>query len=168
MCEWQRLRSSLNHDWLKNEYLKNLDGLIVRMQTSRSIDVVLGNELSSYLSAWKRRHPEMEKLLSTAEDRLSPRTLFEKEPLLHCSPEHKAWLSPLVHGLWLSRYDIRERVGEGLEILSEVDQSHDHLEADFQSKGNIASVIAALEGFTDSIKKLSRLISGFPDKVTTV
>lgn len=124
--------------------------------------------MRAYLTCWTKRHREIEELLSTAEDRLSPRTLFEKEPLLHCSPEHKSWLPSLIHGLWLSRYNVREKVGEAQTILSEVDQSHDRLESEFQRKENVDGVIAALEVFTDSVKKLSRLISGFPDKVATV
>lgn len=168
MCEWQRLRSSLNHDWLKNEYLKNLDGLIVQMQTTQYLDSKLGSQMRAYLSGWTKRHQEMEELLNTAEDRLSTRTFFEIEPLVSCSPEHKVWLVPLIHGLWLSRYGVRERIGEARKMLSEADQSHRRLESEFLSNGDVACITGALEAFTDVVKQLSRLISGFPDKAVAV
>ena len=110
----------------------------------------------------------MENLLNTAEDRLSPRSLFEKEPLIHCLPDHKAWLEPLIHGLWLFRYGVREKVAEARGLLSDADRSHGQLGAKFKKRGTPASITAALEAFTDIVKRLSRLLSSFPDKVFTV
>lgn len=168
MCEWQLLRSSLNHDWLKNEYIKNLDGLIMRMQLRRSIDVELSKEMSAYLSAWEKRHPEMENLLNTAEARLSPRSLFDKVPLVHCPPDHKSWLKPLIHGLWLVRYGVRTKVSEAHGLLSDADRSHGELKMVIKEQRASASITAALEAFTDIVKQLSRLLSSFPDKMVTV
>lgn len=168
MCEWLRLRSSLNHDWLKNDYLKNLDSLIVRLQTTKAVDAELGKEMRAYLCAWESRHSEMEKLLSTAEDRLSPRSLFDKEPLIHCLPEHRRWLEPLIHNLWLFHYGVSEKVAEARGLFSEADQSHGHLVAEFKHGGTQTSITTALEAFTDLVKQLSRLLSSFPDKVVTV
>lgn len=168
MCEWQRLRSSLNHDWLKNEYLKNLDGLIVQMGSSRSLDATMESQMRAYLSSWKRKHPEVEDLLNSAENRLSPRSLFESEPLIYCSPENKAWLAPLIHSLWLFRYGVREMVTEARQLLLEADQSHEHLEEAVMRHEPSGSITEPLETFTDIVKRLSRLMSSFPDKVVTV
>ncbi len=167
MCEWQQLRARLNHDWLKNEYLKNLDGLIVQMKSSRRLDATLESQIKAYLSAWKRKYSEMEDLLSTAEDNLSPRSLFESEPLIYCMPEHKVWLAPLVHGLWLFRSGIREKVAEARRFLSDADRSHEQLGAKFKKRETAGNITAALEVFTDIVKQLSRLLSSFPDKVVT-
>ncbi len=72
MCEWQRLRSGLNHDWLKNEYLRNRDGLLVQIQASQTIDSIMGGQMRSYPSGWVKGHQELEELPSTAEKKLSP------------------------------------------------------------------------------------------------
>lgn len=166
--KWQLQRSRLNHDWLKNEYLKNLDGLIVQMRTSRSLNAPMERQMRAYLSSWKRKYTEVEGLLNSAEIWLSPRSLFEREPLIHCSPENKAWLAPLIHGLWLFRYGVREKVAEARQLLSEADQSHEHLEAAVMRREPSSSVTVPLETFTDTLKRLSRLLSSFPDKVVTV
>lgn len=168
MCEWQRLRSSLNHDWLKNEYLTNLDGLIVRLQASKSVGTGVDKEMQAYLSVWKRRHPEMVNLINTAEDCLSPRTFFDRNPLIHCLPEHRTWLDPLIHGLWLYRYGVREKAVEALGLLSEADQLHGKLDTELKNGETLASMSAKLEAFTDIVKQLSYLLSSFPVKVVTV
>ena len=168
MREWQRLRSSLNHDWLKNEYLKNLDGLIVQMESSRSFDATMKRHMRAYLSSWKSKYFAMEELLDSAEERLSPHSLFESEPLIRCSPENKAWLAPLIHGLWLCRYGIREKVEEARQLLLEADQSYELLEGAVMRHEPSASITELLETFTDTVKGLSRLLSSFPDKVVTV
>ena len=166
--KWQLQRSRLNHDWLKNEYLKNLDGLIVQMRTSRSLDVPMEMQMRAYLTSWKRKRPELKDLLNSAENRLSPSSLFEREPLIHCSPENKAWLAPLIHGLWLLRYGVREKVAEGRQLQSEADQSHKQLEGTVTRREPSGSIKVPLEAFTDTVKRLSRLLSSFPDKVITV
>lgn len=165
---WQSKRSKLNHDWLKNEYLKNLDGLIVQMGSSRSLDATKERQMRAYLSSWKSKHSEVEDLLDSAEDKLSPRSLFESEPLIHCSPENKAWLAPLIHGLWLLRHGVREKVVEARLLLLEADQSHEHLEGAVMRREPSGSITEPLETFTDTVKRLSRLLSSFPDKVVTV
>ena len=168
MCEWQRLRSSLNHDWLKNEYLKNLDGLIVQIQASRSLNARMESDLRAYLSEWKGKHAEMDNLLNSAENILSPRSLFEREPLIHCSQEIKAWIAPLIHGLWLMRHRVREKVNATRRLLSKADQSHGLLEAKFEMCGTPDVITETLETFTDTVKRLSRLLSSFPDEVVTL
>lgn len=168
MCEWQRLRTRLNHDWLKNEYLKNLDGLIVQLRASQTMDSNLCGELRAYLMGWSRNHGEIETLLNSAENRLSPRILFEEDPLIRCSSEHRTWLAPLIHGLWLVRYGIRERIEETRGILSEAERSHVRLQSEFSGTQDMVQILEALETFADWVGNLSRLISKFPDKVVTV
>jgi len=168
MCEWQRLRTRINHDWLKNEYLKNLDGLIIQIKSSQSIENKLCRELQAYLKRWSERHGEIEKLLNTAEKGLSPRTLFEKEPLIRCTRKNKDWLAPLIHGLWLSRHDIRKWVKETETILTEANQSHALLQSYYSVTQDELQILKTLEIFSDLVGDLSRQISKFPGKVITV
>lgn len=169
MCEnWSRLRSILNHDWLKNEYLKNLDGLILRMQTSSLFDANIASEMQAYLSTWERKHSEIEKLLNLAEDNLSPSTLFYKEPLNRCSAGHRSWLEPLIHGLWLFRYGVREKVIEARGLLSDADRTVGKLKVDLLKNDLDNNIGIALENFADTVKQLSQVISGLPTKVLTI
>ncbi|WP_190274009.1 hypothetical protein [Pelodictyon phaeoclathratiforme] len=153
---------------MKNEYLKNLDALIVQLQANKTINSHLSRELEAYLTSWLRRHEEVETLLNSAEDRLSPRTYFEKDPLNRCSLEAKSWLAPLVHVLWLVPSGISERVDEAREVLAKADYYHTGLQSELSGSQELVLILKLLEAFTDCVGNFSRLLSSFPDKVVSV
>ena len=170
MCDWQRLRSRLNHDWLKNVYLKRLDSIISQIESRDSSNENLIPQIDDALCQWRKHHEELDRLLLMAENRLSPRTFFEIEPLSQISPEHKAWLEPFTHGLWLFRSKIKEKIDNAQIILGEADKWQAKLgkNKNLSLMEERSSTKKNLEQFSDKVKALSQAISQFPDKGNVV
>lgn len=166
MCEWQRLRTKLNHDWLKNEYTKKLDGLIVQLQGRKKTNERLESYLNAYLSDWSSHHSDLKKLLFTIEKHLSPRTFFEQKPLSLISVEYSNWLIPITHSLWMTRNRIKETTQKAEELFVTADNQHALLQkASTAADTDVKLILESLEFFTDTVSELSKVIGLFPTKV---
>jgi len=131
----------------------------------------LRTELKEGLLEWEKHRGELERLLSTAEESLSPRSLFEHGPLIHCSSGQKALLIPFVHELWLVRSRISETIDMTRSLLSRVDKLSVGLNCigDSPLTGEmLTSAVNKLESFADTLMEISKSIGKFPDKVVVV
>src|SRR5688500_18780460 len=98
---WLRRRGEINHDWLKNQFgtaLRAHRNSIRGLVTSPS----LGREpLGQLVAEWESRANEIETLISTFEEALSPSILLREEPLRNAGlgPELVKSIQGLVHEL---------------------------------------------------------------------
>jgi len=168
---WQQRRSTLNHDWLKNDYINSViafstrlnQPLLDRMRINEFILVIFPN--------WSRRQKEFGLLIAEAEEALSPRNLFKTPPLSRCSNETKKWLSQLAHELWLNHYPIKQWIEEALEALKQVNSAYDNIlmilprKLENMEDYQLQELKPEFDNFAKIIRILTNRISVFPHKI---
>lgn len=167
---WQERRSAFNHDWLKNKYLNGLKALIERLQSSKPNRERLVEYLSVRLPAWETHRHEARWLIEAFEAEMSPLRLFEEPPLNRCDAETAAWLGPLVHGLWLARYPVKEQVQAVEEAFKAADNQYEELRqvltrVEEMDTEQLVSLLPQLQAFRDACTELTRSISLLPGRI---
>jgi hypothetical protein len=170
---WQQLRSELNHDWLKNVYLRQLQAFVIRSRSSRPDRGRMREFLQADFYAWRARRPSIVALLDDAERALSPATLFDEAPLSACAELDQAWLRIIIHELWLVRRPVREWCESGRRALEVVDVRFEEA-----SKGigcvcdldleQLGGRLGAFEALSEAILALIHRISAFPHEIEVV
>lgn len=173
MADWQERRSELNHDWLKNTYLKQLQALIIRLQNSHPDLGRIREFLASDLYEWRTRRPDAVALLDEAEEALSPAALFDEAPLSDCAELDRAWLAFIVHDLWLARRPVREWCESGRQALEQVDARFEEAAKDLAGRVDIdlqrlRGRLEAFAALADAILALIQRISVFPHEIEVV
>lgn len=165
---WLRNRGEVNHDWLKNQF-----GTALRAHRNSFRGLVtspsLGREsLRRLMAEWDSRSSEIEILISSFEDALSPSVLFLEEPLRSVGfrPEFERSLQTLVHDLWKRRLSLPELVSTAMEKLAEARICATRLQDSLESRKDLSQqVLDILTAFLGSIRSLSEALSTFPRKV---
>ncbi|MEM8550690.1 MAG: hypothetical protein AAGF10_07860 [Verrucomicrobiota bacterium] len=121
---WEERRSIFSHDWLKNIYLNRLDGFIARLSSEQPNRSRLSEFLQEDFPQWATHRQEAQWLLNSFDYEMSPLRLFAKLPLSRCSPETQAWLGPLTHNLWRTRYAVCLRLDKGRKVWREVEEAY--------------------------------------------
>ena len=103
---WDKCRATLSHDLLKNELGPAISKLL-KILTGKVHDPdfipFFGDYVSGQLSSIER---EVNWLIENAIDSLSPKKLFECQPLINLDEDTKEWLPQIIHNLWVSRVDL--------------------------------------------------------------
>ncbi|MCP4545547.1 MAG: hypothetical protein GY835_03640 [bacterium] len=171
---WQRRRGALNHDWLKNDYLKAVDAFLARLEQKSPDPERLEEFLSVDLPGWDRQRPNLESLLDAAEECLSPRRLFDVPPLSNAAPETLVWLPALTHALWLARHPIQQRIAEAHAALQKAEATYKRISQELSCndrKVGIEPLQASRSAFVDfsgALRALSCAISALPQKILVV
>ena len=135
--EWPIRRKKFYHDWLKNRFLNSFDDFIEQLQKDNpGIDRV-SEFLVEDFPAWKSKRQDAEWIIQSIEDGMSPRRLLSCAPLSGCDVETQEWLGHLVHGLWLSRYPIKEKAKESQEALALVDELYEKIACELEQSSPI-------------------------------
>ena len=106
-ASWARRRGAFSHDWLKNSYLPALEKWVNILSGDVDDSVFEGVFARTGLHEWNDRRDGVTLLLAEFETAMSPRVLFESEPLSGVPDADREWLAALVHDLWLQRNDVR-------------------------------------------------------------
>ncbi len=116
--EWNNLRAKLHHDWLQNRYLTFLKSW---KECFDNVETCGPNreDVLEQLLRWESKRSDFEKFIDNSIEALSPRQLLYAPPLNRMSEENKEWLGEVIHILYLSRTDIKNKV---LELRSKVDE----------------------------------------------
>jgi hypothetical protein len=161
--DWQRRRAVLSHDVLKNRIAPSLAKLC-RVVTGQvdAPDFVEEFEASG-AKAIERACEELDFLLESAEDSLSPRQLFGSPPLSDFPPGTLQWLPDALHGHWTARAQLDFRKCHG---RTQIDQTQRALEkwreaaeqhrlTDLQPLSlHLRDIFASLTDFTSSLADL--------------
>ena len=156
MSEWQSERNDLNHDWLKNKLLERSNAWLDAWGTAEAF--------SGFRSIWPFCGPQFErirKLIEQLDTAMSPKVLFEEEPLSRCDADTKAWLGDLMDALWRVRHLIREQQAQAKKALEQALTAWNHL----AKVGVDNAVKAEVQAFRDACARLSDIISKFPHEV---
>lgn len=172
--EWQRLRQSLNHDWLKASYLRAL-GKYIHILEDKVEDSLHEWQFPTFIfREWEDRHEEVRRLLEEFEDAMTPRTLFFTPPLENCSRSTLEWLPGLVHELWLSRNRVFELLNKAWVAFEETDQSYCRATRVLSCAGASPN-LEDLRGEADVFRALRRscmglfeAIQSFPNRVQAI
>lgn len=167
--EWQARRTDLNHDWLKNDFLRRLRAFVVRVEDGAQDTGRLEEFVRKYWPEWRRNSNRIRDLLADAEESLSPRQYFARLPLSECPTEVKGWLPNLVHALWLVRTDVRRHNGDAQKSLDRAEALFDELSPTLQRPPcNLAPDPTKLREFEASAKQLGESIGRLPHHVEVV
>lgn len=153
---WQAERNDLNHDWMQNKLLLHLGGWLSSW----------GKKSASgpYLEIHGFCRPQFGRVRALIEQlpvSMSPRTLFDEEPLSRCDSDTKIWLGDLIHGLWLAKNNIPQLKETALSALDSAEDTLSQIEEFGLDKVDRKSV----QAFWDACSLLSSTISKFPHKV---
>ena len=179
---WQKRRSAFNHDWLKNQYMNRLDGFIERLKTEGADVSRIRRFITQDFPEWEVKRGIVCELIASFEREMSPRALFEQEPLNRCDAETKRWLGALVHALWRARYPVKGWVCEAEKALKSLDCQYAALKAALNSLNptdseqprssrdseQLAPLLPNFVAFKGACEKLSQAMSQFPHEVLVV
>jgi hypothetical protein len=173
ITSWQQLRSELNHDWLKNRYLRQLQAFIIRIQQKPPDRDRIVEFLDHDFPAWRVERGKIVELLQEAEQALSPARLIEQPPLSHCSDADRAWLAWLVHELWLVRKPVRRWCDAGREAFADADRRFEEANAALGTGQGVdverlLPSVVALQVFSAALQRLVRQLSEFPHEIQVV
>jgi len=171
VIDWQRRRAEFNHDWLKNRYINALMSFLARLRTEDSNNPQSLHEfLEKDFPVWQRSSVEAWWLVNQFEQEMSPTRLFDAPPLNECSEKVKEWLVPMVHCLWLQRYDVPRLVATARALIQGIDDGYESLSKSLSNGGEgsvfkLRAMLQEWERYADLCLELSRCIGAFPRKV---
>lgn len=109
IAEWERVRSTLSHDILKNEVIPAVSKLERILGGKVIDDEFLESFCETMCPAILSLCDDLRRLTECVEAKLSPKSYFTLAPLRGVDDETKRWLPALVHSLWLSRSEVESR-----------------------------------------------------------
>ncbi|MEW8051849.1 MAG: hypothetical protein AB2809_15895 [Candidatus Thiodiazotropha sp.] len=172
---WQQQREKLNHAWLTNEFLvSHVRGSLLANLTSHNPDQERLKEFAELdWPTWTQRRDELATLLNSAEESLSPRRLLDQPPLQDEAPKTKAWLSGVVHAMWLARTGFHGKLSDAKKALADVDCCYQQLDPllhcpDEVDMGEVQLALDSFREFEAAVLRLTECIHVFPQKVEVV
>lgn len=135
--EWQIRRQEFYHDWLKNRFLNSFDDFIEQLQKNNPDIHRVSAFLVEDFPAWNSERQDAERIVQSIEDGMSPQRFLSCAPLSGCDVETQEWLEHLVHGLWLSRYPVKEKAKESQEALASVNELYEKIAYELEQSSPI-------------------------------
>jgi hypothetical protein len=171
---WQKRRSALNHDWLKNQYLPALAKCLNVMAGEIDDEGFLQSFFFSVLPVWETQQEEITRLLQSFENEMSPRVLLRRRQFAIFQSETKSWLGELVHQLWLSRYPVEQWVLNALSKVVHAQAAYNIIK-DFLSQTDDFCNVIQNEDFRKQFiefryycQQTAKAIESFPSKVAVL
>ncbi len=169
-AEWQLRRSELNHQWLKNEFTRHLRAFVTRLLTPEADERRIAEFAREDWPKFAAKREQIIDLLGSAEEALSPQRVFDQPPISRCPPETCAWLSRVVHSLWLARTPVRQQIHEAETELDSANLRYAELDllvrnVDFE---RLRSAVDSFVAFEEDVKRLSACLSRLPRGVQVV
>ena len=168
--EWRNRCSKLNHDWFGHEFFNGFHYFIDQLQKREPDrdDVDMLKFWEEDFPAWKtHRRKEAQWIVESFEDYMLPQRFLSCTPLSGYDIETREWLADLVHGLWLSRYSVEEKVKESQESLALVNELYDELyekiacELEQSNAINLTQLIDSQPQFCDQFCELRETYINF-------
>lgn len=174
MTSWQRRRTALSHDWLKNRYLPALaswgnvlDGKIQDPALEASFEAEI-------LAQWEVRRVEALALVNDFPIEMSPRTLVEHGLALKDGLQLQPILADCIHELWMFRNHVAKRVRVATARVKAADLAYGRMRAklkDHSSTDNLSAwqdVRSEFEAFAKHCRRLGRSLTRLQDEITLV
>lgn len=173
MRNWQRRRSAFNHDWLAREYIGRVASFLQILDGEGSDPDVEAEFLRDILPQWEKWQKEAMRLPVDFMKEMSPKSLFEQEPLCRCDEDTMGWLPELIDQLWWARYPVGDWIEKAQdaaqavnvaywEIVRALDRMPD------RSPEALKSLRSEFAEFHKLCQALSKAISAFPHEVLVI
>jgi hypothetical protein len=167
---WVAKRSELNHNWLSNEYLDKLQALKAYLEAALNNDkekysIEIERIYTDHFLQWGQKKDEFLALINNMESALSPRRLFDNDPLKKISVSNKKWLESLVHFVWKRSKNVDTKTKYLLKHCEKIDIKYSELKTeynkiDIRDKTLISSYIKSLECYISLCNDLHVQLSG--------
>jgi hypothetical protein len=162
---WQRRRSRLSHDWLKNTFIIQLGALINLVFAKQCAEIELIEACQRALREWDKHKIECRELIESFRFEESPMALFDIPPLANCNHETKSWLPAYIHQHWLETHPVESWIQNALTAWMNADLQTDRLRAAIKQSQSGTQVLEALvSDLRNSVIVLSDAISRFPNR----
>lgn len=171
---WEKRRSSLNHDWLKNQYILAL-AKFLNLLDDRIEDAEFEQSfISRVLPEWETHKTEARQIAHDFRERMSPKLLFTEAPLYRCDEQTVEWLSQLIHLLWLARYPVEQWVSNVCAQIEAGDAAYGQIQnalkgcRNTQSAEELRKFREHFLEFRHRCQDLANAMSAFPREVKVV
>lgn len=131
---WQRRRSELNHDWLKNRYLPAIAKWINILDDYVEEPGFEKDFLEVTLPQWEEHRLLVIALIESFEIEMSPGIQLSHSPLSSLPESTKMWLRPLISALWMNRYPIADWKAAVLACVGSAEDDYHLLQKLVQGK----------------------------------
>ena len=167
--QWQCQRSQFNHDWLKNEFLNNLDGFLAMLKYEKPSRDHLAAFLEYDFISWPQHMAEGKRLIDSFAKEMTPMTLLKEKPLKDLNPKTRVWLGELIHALWLCRYNITEMLSNLSKEFEKAVHSYNaiknRLEKTGMSLDELKKLLPEFRTFRETCVDFSKRLSTLPAEV---
>ena len=168
--EWQLRRSELNHNWLKNRYLNRMSAAIQRLRNAGPGRKLALSFFVEDFREWEDKRGEANWLVENFEVQMSPKVLFDREPLSNVDAATKEWLPDLIHTLWVSRYRISSMLKNINTAMSVMERKYTCISRMEPWKWmnlpeDMHPFLDLMEEFEDACKGLSTSLSALPKDI---
>ncbi len=177
MLSWQKQRSSINHDWLKNQYIPAL-AKFINLLEGRVEDKIFEDKFtSSILPEWTIKYSELIVLPIDFEKDMSPKTIIKRVFLIFNSDDLKTqyeWVEELIHRLWKYRYNVQKLIDNTAHEISLTNKLYQDIQYLINSSGKILPIDVLrlnkilVYSFKQRCINLSKTIERFPSEVKVI
>ena len=165
---WVQERDRLLHDWPKSQFILGL-GHFANVVADLVEDLSFREQFfKEILPKWSEHREDALRLAESFEQQMSPRRLFEEEPLRSIPELRDPSIIGLIHDLWASRIRPRGKADRVRQTIREADRKYSQLAAlgDYPDDINTrADITAALTAFRKACRDLNDAIAEFPATV---
>jgi hypothetical protein len=167
--DWQLRRSALNHDWLQNRYMVFLLAVLGYV-SEKFDDPEFEQEAMPKLREWESHRREVQELLGSCCEDLSPRQLFSMPPLACMTDLDRGWLSEVSHRSWLARSGAVKVAHEARNRMEIAERCYGAVMIGLSgrspaTRSRLAECAPELGEFHSACQELSRAMSQFPSRV---
>jgi len=163
--------SGIRNDWLKWDFALNLSNFIQELEQGKTTEESFDSFFTHKFVSWAKKKNDLRKLLTTAEDELSPRKFIVNGSLPLISDNAVKWLALFAHQMWLVRYDVRTNIETALHAVDTAAASYNDINNNVQNYlpghavGASGSLLATLKKFREYIGEISKCISSLPHNI---
>jgi hypothetical protein len=141
--EWNHRRTALAHDLLKNQISPSISKLSKVISGDVYDPLFIEEFFQTFISQVNIVDAEIEWLVSSAQDALSPRQLFNLEPLMNLDMETKAWLPDVIHDLWRANICLSDELERATYLCLRVKEATEKFSLAYSNELDINLTIAA-------------------------
>jgi hypothetical protein len=185
---WAKERARFSHDWLQNEFMQaigsrinkckgsvgsvgsidsemlfvDIDSEIIHKWRNRTEYDYIGEPTIEWLEACnKKETPPPKWLLDTCEKIMSPRTMFESEPLSNLDKEDKQFLSAIAHDHWLERHSVLKHIHDAQSALIAANEAVTDLDKNMRTLRESNDLSTCSDKLTNIQSACDKLIISF-------
>jgi hypothetical protein len=171
---WQRRRTALSHDWLKNRYLPALASW-ANILDGRIQDPVFETSFETeVLAQWETRRVEALALINSFSSEMSPRQLVIEASTMANDADLRPILAEFIHELWMFRNRVAKLVWIATARLRTADTVYLRMKGKLNDKAQVdrftvwKDIRPDFDAFARHCRRLGRILTRFEDDISIV